>query len=146
MSKFKKSAKKKQAQVSTASLPDIVFMLLFFFMVVTVIRQKEALVDVKLPKASELTKLVDPRKTEHIYIGKPRRSEPNAAPAIQINDKFVKKDGVAPAISGSGLENETVALKVDKGVTMGIVTDVKTEIRKANRLKVQYMAYQDVVD
>ncbi len=142
MSKFKRNRSTGKTQISTASLPDIVFMLLFFFMVVTVIRQKEILVDVDLTKASEVTKLVDPRKTEHIYIGQPRKAEANAAPVIQINDKFVKREKVADAIAGN--QGETVALQVDKGVTMGIVSDVKTEIRKANRLKVHYIAYKDI--
>ncbi len=142
MSKFKRKKKKDEVRISTASLPDIVFMLLFFFMVVTVIRQKEIMVKIHLPQATEVTKLEDPRKTDHIYIGPPRNTrQQNAAAVIQINDKFVKKERVAASIAKD--KGETVALQVDKGVTMGVVTDVKLEMRKAERLKVHYIAHQE---
>lgn len=144
MSKFKGKKGKAAPAISTASLPDIVFMLLFFFMVVTVIRQKEILVDITLPEASEITKLVNPRKAEHIYIGKPRGEHPDSAPMVQINDKFTKIDRIRALIADPAKQNETVALQVDQNVSMGIVTDVKTEIRKAERLKLHYIAYQDL--
>lgn len=144
MSKFRNKRGKETPKVSTASLPDIVFMLLFFFMVVTVIREKEILVDVSLPDASEVTKLVNRQKTEHIYIGQPIAGEENAAAVIQINDRFYSVDKIQYLLSNPAKEKHTVALQVDKDVTMGIVSDVKLEIRKANRLKLHYMAYKDL--
>jgi biopolymer transport protein ExbD len=90
MSKFKNKKGTTTPAISTASLPDIVFMLLFFFMVVTVIREKEILVDITLPEASEITKLLNARKAEHIYIVKDRGQDPDSDPMIQINDKFTK--------------------------------------------------------
>ena len=103
------------------------------------------LVDITLPEASEITKLVNPRKAEHIYIGKPRGEDPDSAPAIQINDKFTKVGNVQAILSvDKSKQNATVALEVDQKVSMGIVNDVKTEIRKAERLKLHYMANGEV--
>jgi len=145
MSKFKSKQGKGMPQVSTASLPDIVFMLLFFFMVVTVIRQREVLVEITLPEASEIAELHDARKAEYIYIGKPRGENPDAAPAIQINDKFTKVTNVqAILVADKSRQDETIALEVDQKVSMGIVDDVKTEIRKAERLRLFYMADGEV--
>jgi biopolymer transport protein ExbD len=144
MSKFKNKKGTTTPAISTASLPDIVFMLLFFFMVVTVIREKEILVDITLPEASEITKLLNARKAEHIYIGKARGQDPDSDPMIQINDKFTKVDQIRALINDPSRQNETVALQVDEKVSMGIVKDVKTEIRKAERLKLHYIAYKDM--
>lgn len=144
MSRFKNRKGKDRPMISTASLPDIVFMLLFFFMVVTVIRQKEILVDITLPEATEITKLVNPQEAEHIYIGQPINEVENAASVIQINDKFVKLEQVHYSVADPAKENEVIALEVDRDVSMGIVTDVKTEIRKANRLRVHYIANREM--
>ena len=57
MSKFTKKKSSELPAISTASLPDIVFMLLFFFMVVTVLRDSDLLVENKLPKADQVEKL-----------------------------------------------------------------------------------------
>ncbi len=143
MSRFKNKQGKETPKVSTASLPDIVFMLLFFFMVVTVIRQKETLVDITLPQATEIAKLQNSRKTEHIYIGQDRRATTHEAPRVQINDKFIQVDDIHFTIADPAKDDDIIALEVDREVSMGIVTDVKTEIRKANRLKIHYMANQD---
>lgn len=88
MSKFKSKKGKGMPQVSTASLPDVVFMLLFFFMVVTVIRQREVLVDITLPEASEITELHDARKAEYIYIGKPRGEHRDAKESLFVQRKI----------------------------------------------------------
>lgn len=150
MSHFKKKRGSSQPAISTASLPDIVFMLLFFFMVVTVIRDTELKVDVTVPIASELRKLENKSLTTYMYIGKPLKQYQNkvgTAFQLQLNDKFAKKDQIPFFIEEKKLNVEDrlrdkmiTSLRIDKEVTMGFVTDVKTELRKAGQLKVNYAA------
>lgn len=150
MSKFKKKRGAASPQVSTASLPDIIFMLLFFFMVVTVLRDSELKVNVKTPEASELTKLQQKSLVNHIFIGKPKekfQDQYGTRPRIQLGDAF-KNVGDIPLF----LEKHKVkvpealrpriksSLKVDGQVTMGIVQDVKEMLRKSGQLAINYSA------
>ena len=140
--------------ISTASLPDIIFMLLFFFMVVTVLRDATLKVSVNVPYATELTKLEKKSLVNYIYIGKPTiQYQPvyGTKPQIQLGDKFAslseiplfleKHRSTVPEKQRPGINS---SLRVDGDVTMGIVTDVKTELRKANQLKVNYSAKKRV--
>ena len=144
MSKFKTTIQSnKQPKLSTASLPDIVFILLFFFMVVAVMRQQEMLLQIRIPEATELQKLEHRSLINHIHIGKPIDVVKNgSAPRIQINDAFVSVERLEQAIKATGGRDlrMTTSLKVDKEVRMGIVSDVKTELRKAEKLKLNYAA------
>lgn len=150
MSKFKKDSGKATPKVSTASLPDIVFMLLFFFMVVTVMRDAEKMVSVVVPEATELQKLEKKSLVNYIHIGKPiekYRSIYGTSPRMQLNDKIGAEADIPLFLERHKIklpENQrariTTSLKVDGGVTMGIVQDVKTALRKANQLKVNYSA------
>lgn len=150
MSKFKKKRGNATPAISTASLPDIIFMLLFFFMVVTVLRDATQKVAVVVPEASELTKLEKKSLVNYLYIGKPTeqyRAEYGSSPRLQLGDKIAEIDDIPLFLENhrSSLpENQvpaiTSSLRVDKGVTMGIVTDVKTKLRKSNQLKVNYSA------
>jgi biopolymer transport protein ExbD len=153
MSKFTKKRGKASPAISTASLPDIIFMLLFFFMVVTVMRSSDRLVDVIVPTASELTKLEKKSLVNQIYIGKPKeqyRDIYGSAARIQLNDKISDEDDIPIFLEKHKIkvpENQrtkiTTSLRVDGEVTMGIVQDVKTALRKANQLKVNYSARPD---
>ena len=91
MGKFQKKRGKSTPEVSTASLPDIIFMLLFFFMVVTVLRDSELKVTNNVPYATELTKLEKKSLVNYLYIGKPVKkwqSQYGTKPALQLGDKF----------------------------------------------------------
>jgi biopolymer transport protein ExbD len=150
MGKFAQKRGKESPAISTASLPDIIFMLLFFFMVVTVMRDSERKVDVTTPNASELTKLEKKSLVNYIYIGRPVEKFQAIAgtkPRIQLGDKFadikdiplfLEKHRVKVPESQRGLIK--TSLRIDKDVTMGIVTDVKTSLRKAGQLAVNYSA------
>ncbi len=148
MSKFTKKRGKASPAISTASLPDIIFMLLFFFMVVTVMRSSDRLVDVIVPAATELTKLEKKSLVNQIYIGKPKeqyRDIYGTSPRIQLNDKISDEDDIPIFLEKHKIkvpENQrakiTSSLRVDGEVTMGIVQDVKTALRKANQLKINY--------
>tara|TARA_B100001029_G_C15023017_1_gene431816 strand:- start:321 stop:803 length:483 start_codon:yes stop_codon:yes gene_type:complete len=151
MSKFKKGGSKKMPAISTASLPDIVFMLLFFFMVTTVMRETTLKVEVSQPEATEVKKMEKKSLVSYIYIGSPtinQQSMLGTKARIQLNDVTYSRKEVKEiqnfiiAERQSKDEDEipymTTSIKADANVTMGIVTDVKTELRKVNALKINY--------
>lgn len=150
MSKFKKKRSSSQPAISTASLPDIVFILLFFFMVITKMRETELMVSVQVPQATELEKLEQKSLVHYIYIGRPYeryRSLYGTAPRIQLGDKFATVNDLALFIENHkqtvqpNLRNRiTSSLRVDGDITMGIVQDVKIRLRKLGQLKVNYAA------
>ncbi|OFY92423.1 MAG: biopolymer transporter ExbD, partial [Bacteroidetes bacterium RIFOXYA2_FULL_33_7] len=124
MSKFKKKTGSGSQQLSTASLPDIVFMLLFFFMVTTVMRETELFVINKLPGATEIKKLEKKSLVSYIYVGAPRpafQTTYGTEPKIQLNDQFAKVSDIKEYISQerdardeSEVPLMTTSLKVDE--------------------------------
>jgi len=148
--KFARKRGKESPAVSTASLPDIIFMLLFFFMVVTVLRSSDLKVAVSVPAATELTKLEKKSLVNNINIGRPTAQYEKlygTAPAIQLNDKIAALGDIPIFLEQHRVkvrEKErpriTTSLKIDGDVTMGIVQDVKTELRKAGQLRLNYSA------
>ena len=149
MSKFKRhTGKAGVGKINTASLPDIVFMLLFFFMTVTVMREVELKIQVRLPDATQGKKLEKKSLASFIYIGEPLpqlQATFGSEPKIQLNDAFKEVEDILDFIAQ---ERETldeadqakmlVSLKIDKDTRMQIVTDVKLALRKANALKIMY--------
>ena len=148
MSKFKRKIKVGSQEISTASLPDIVFMLLFFFMVTTVMRETSVKVAQKMPAATEVKKLERKSLVSYIYIGKPRQNFQSiygTEPRIQLNDAFAKVSDIRDYVTSEREkrdENErplmTTSLKVDQFTKMGVIVDVKQELRKASALKINY--------
>ncbi len=161
MSKFDGVKKKRVGpSISTASLPDIVFMLLFFFMVATKSKDNEASVMVKLPNASETGKLEDKTPTAYIQLGIPVKSLQKVygdKTTIQLNDAIKSKKDIRifldekrasikanysevdPQIGASKAKKMVVCLKVDKEAKLGIVSEVKEELRDASALKINYI-------
>lgn len=150
MGKFSKKRGKSVPAISTASLPDIIFILLFFFMVVTVMKNSDLKVDVVVPDATELQKLEKKSLVSHLYIGSPKeqyRETFGSAPRLQLNDQFATVDDIPLFLEKEKLKVQeqlqplmTASLRVDREVTMGIVQDVKTKLRKTGQLKVNYSA------
>ncbi len=150
MAHFVKKRGKSSPEVSTASLPDIIFMLLFFFMVVTVLRDGERKVKVVVPQATQLQKLEQKSLVNHIWIGQPvdkYRDLYGTKPRIQLGDKFATENDIPLFLEQHKIKvpepqrpRITSSLKVDGDVTMGIVTDVKTILRKSGQLKLNYSA------
>lgn len=146
----KKKDKKEMPAISTSSLPDIVFMLLFFFMVTTQMRDSENKVQVKLPEASEVAKLERKDLASYIMIGPPVKhlqAQYGTDARIQLNDSFKTvtdiRDFIAAerdAMSEADRSFMTVSIKADADVRMGIVTEVKTELRRCSALKIMYAA------
>ena len=148
MAKFNKKKSGELPPVSTASLPDIVFMLLFFFMTVTVMKDSSLLVDNELPFADQIQKLDKKDRVIYIYAGKPSQryqSTYGTSAKIQLNDKLVDVAAVAPYILQERSKKRqelqdllTTALKVDSETNMGLISDIKQELRKVNALKINY--------
>jgi biopolymer transport protein ExbD len=148
MSKFKKKKTGDLPAISTASLPDIVFMLLFFFMVATVMRENTLLIKNTLPFADQLEKLDKKDLVMYIYAGQPSerfQGQYGTESRIQLNDKFADVKDIAAFIAAERASKReelvpflTTALKVDKDANMGLVGDIKQELRKVNALKINY--------
>jgi len=152
MSKFAKKKSGELPAVSTASLPDIVFMLLFFFMTVTVMKNNDVKVKNELPKANEIKKLEKKDRVITIYVGAPNSEYASVfgeEATIQLNDKFSSPGDVGDFIlqerakKDEELQNVlTTSLKVDKDANMGLISDIKQELREVNALKVNYTTYE----
>ena len=150
MSKFKQKGKREVPQPPSGSLSDIVFMLLFFFMVTTTMRETETKVVVNTPEASEAVKLERKDLTSYINIGTPIKSlqaQFGTDSRIQLNDSFKTIDEIRDFIaaeretkSEADRTKMTVAIKADRDSRMGVITDVKQELRRCSALKIMYMA------
>lgn len=146
MAKFGRKEKGDGPAISTASLPDIVFMLLFFFMVTTVMREVDLKVKINLPEASQIKKLENKSLVSYVYIGSPSEAKKyGTEPRIQLNDDFAQVDDVRPFIEEFRATKQealhgklTTSMKVDKEAKMGVVTDVKQQLRKSQQLKINY--------
>lgn len=148
MSKFRKSNTKETPAVSTASLPDIVFMLLFFFMVTTTMREVTLKVRTTLPTATELTKLEKKSLVSYIYVGPPQKQYAKvygSEPRIQLNDQFAKLSEISDFIIAERAARDeseipfmVTSLKVDEYTKMQIVGEIKQELRKAAALHINY--------
>ena len=150
MSKFRKKSNTK-TEIPTSALPDIIFMLLFFFMVTTVMRESELKVEQNLPKATQLKKLEKKTLVSYIYIGKPKEERFGTEPRIQINDVFATPAEIVQYVEQERTRLDevdrqklTISLKVDSEAKMGLVTDVQEELKNANALKVMYSTPQDI--
>jgi len=149
MGKFKRSTGGKGVgRINTASLPDVVFMLLFFFMTTTVMREVELKIDVKVPDATQGKKLEKKSLASFVYIGEPLphlRATFGSEPKIQLNDSFKEVDDIQDFIAQEREQLDEVerskmlvSLKIDRDTKMGIVVDVKQALRRANALKIMY--------
>ncbi len=152
MGKFKKSKSGGQPAINTASLPDIVFMLLFFFMVSTTMKEVDMKVLVSPAQATELVKLERKELVTFIYVGIPLRAFQSlygTEPRIQLNDQFATVKDIQSYIAQSrdnmresDQAKMIVSIKADKESPMGVITDIKQALRKAAALKINYSANQ----
>ena len=119
------------SDIPTASMPDIIFMLLIFFMVTTVLREYSGL-DVELPKAKRIKKLKSKRHTAHIWLSKQGQ--------ISIEDKLVQSENIRHIMYSKRAADPqlTISIKADKSARMGLVSDIHTELRKADALMLNY--------
>lgn len=152
MSKFKKKGDKGSPAISTASLPDIVFMLLFFFMVATVMREQDLLVEMEIPEANQIEKLENKSLVAYVNVGRP--SGQLAAVLgdehrVQLGDDIQEVDQIANFVAEfretvrerdgeNAIGKITFALKVDNEAKMKLISDIKYKLREVNALKINY--------
>lgn len=136
-------------ELNTSSLPDLIFSVLFFFMIVTHMRTELLQVRYQVPQGMELKKLVHKTTVTNIYIGKQEGMKgvgsASADWQVQVNDRLVSTDQLAPLlqevashVNVEDKQNLSATISADKGAPMGMVTDVKQALRKAGILKVNY--------
>jgi len=130
--KFEKKRAATKQDIPTASMPDIVFMLLLFFMVTTTLREVDVLVSFKLPEAKAIEKIENKRLISYLWVGRDQR--------IQINDNLVTLDEIQNIMYNKrqALPNVIVSLRIDRGTDMGLVSDIQQELRKAYCLRINY--------
>lgn len=143
--KFRNKENNRSVGISTASLPDIVFMLLFFFMVSTVMKEETPQVETKIPEATQMEKLEKKKWVVDMYIGKPMDRKLGEEPKIYMNGRFVEVGDIPLLIetirndlSTSDRAKMTIALKIDGKAKIGLINDVKLKLREANARKINY--------
>ena len=152
MGKFNKGGKKGMPELNTSSLPDLIFTMLFFFMIVTTMREVTLMVQFRTPQATELEKLEKKSLVTFIYIGKPTKelqAKMGEETRIQLNDRFADVNEVGNYIyqerenmKESDQPFMQVSIKADKETKMGIITDVKQALRQSYALNINYSAAQ----
>ncbi|MDO4995078.1 MAG: biopolymer transporter ExbD [Bacteroidales bacterium] len=150
MSRFNKNGGREMPEMNTSSLPDLIFTILFFFMMVTTMREVTLMVKFDKPTGTQLEKLARKSCTSFIYIGQPTeamRAQVGSGTRIQLNDKYAEPAEVYDYVYSERNELAevdkpffTVSLKADHNTPMGIMTDVKQVLRKAYALKIVYSA------
>ena len=141
--------------LNTASLPDLIFSVLFFFMIVTHMRKETLKVQYRVPQGTELTRLTKKSAVSYIHIGRPTNVRYPAkalifdGSCIQLNDKYVTPREIIDYISAekSSLSPEdqqlmTVSIKADKATKMSVINEVKQALRQAKTLKINYSAIE----
>jgi len=153
MARFKKDKKRELAMMSTGSMADIVFMFLFFFMVISNMRETNVKVKLAMPTASEIQKLEKKSLVATIYIGAPKTESENTLPpgkvSVQLNDQTVKqenfvkdvRDFIAVEKESRNEEDKqklTFSIKADRETQMRYINLIKSELRTNNALKINY--------
>ena len=146
MARFKKGGSGELPAINTGSMADIVFILLFFFMVITTMREATLLVKIVQPRATETHKLERKSLISYIYIGQPTNTAAFGTDSrIQLNDQFAEVWDIPAFILAERQarpESEvpllTTSLKVDRHTRMRIVTAVKQELRQVGAFRINY--------
>ncbi len=135
-------------EMNTSSLPDLIFTILFFFMIVTTMREVTLKVKFVVPAGTELEKLEKKSAVSFIYVGPPTdnlRAQFGSTTRIQLNDRYAEPKEVMDFIyqerqSMSDQTAQVVSIKADQHTQMGYITDIKEVLRKSWALKVNYSA------
>lgn len=135
-------------EMNTSSLPDLIFTILFFFMIVTTMREVTLKVKFTVPAGTELEKLEKKSAVSFIYVGPPTdqlRAQMGSGTRIQLNDRYAEPSEVMDFIyqerqSMSDQSQQVVSIKADQRTQMGYITDIKEVLRKSWALKINYSA------
>ncbi len=138
--------KREVPQLNTATLPDLIFVVLFFFMAVTHMREVTLKVKYRVPQGTELTKLTRKSAVTYVYIGK---TDQAGASRIQVNDKFADIPTVIDYVtqerermSPEDAQMMSVSVKADVETPMGIISQVRSGLIRANIPRINYSAMQ----
>ncbi len=146
---FQKKSAKSNPTIPMASMPDIIFMLIIFFMVTTVLRETEIQVRTTLPRAEALTKIDQKRLVSYLYIGPLKLANNQLGDtSIQVDDALIEElPSVRNVMYRKLLEQPKliVSLRVDQSSEMGIVIDVQQELREAGTLRINYSSKPEVL-
>lgn len=153
MISFRKNRERRVPGLNTSSLPDLIFTVLFFFMIVTHMRKETLKVRYEVPQGTELTRLTKKSTVSYIYIGRPTSAYGKVLSdtcCIQVNDRYATADevedfarGERSRMSPEDADRMTVSIKADRQTPMGVITDVKQALRRAKTLKISYSATEN---
>ena len=140
MPRFKKKSSNQIQEINSAALPDIVFMLLFFFMAVTVIKKDDPLVEVNLPEAGGALEISSRELSQHFFIGK----NGNGVEQVQMNDAICAIEDIAPYLKSQHLGfDDSHSISADGGVSLASIDLVQKELRKSGAYRIYYMVMED---
>ena len=150
MARFTGKKAKETPALNMGSMSDIIFMLLFFFMVITTMRESSLYVKIQPPQGTEVTKLQKKSLVSYINVGVPQpehQKKYGTEPRIQLNDAISEVSDIVRFVEEERDQRPedqrpfiTTAIKADKQVKMGMVSDIKQELRQAGALKIFYNA------
>ncbi len=148
MAGFKKRESREMPAMNTSSLPDLIFTILFFFMIVTTMREVTLKVKFTVPQGTELEKLAKKSVVSFIYVGPPTdalRAQMGSSTRIQLNDRYAEPREVMDFVAQErqGMTNQAeqiISIKADTRTQMGIITDIKEVLRKSWALRINYSA------
>ncbi len=146
MGKFNKGGKKDIPAVNTSALPDIIFMLLFFFMVATTMKEVDMQVDIVKPEATEAQKIEDKDMVDFVYVGFPMKADDKTVPRIQLDDQLAMDYTQVPlwkqtkVREGMTVFDIVTSLKVHEDVGMRVVSQIKEALRDIDAVKINYSA------
>ena len=135
-------------EMNTSSLPDLIFTILFSFMIVTTMREVTLKVKFVVPAGTELEKLEKKSAVSFVYVGPPTdqlRAQFGSSTRIQLNDRYAEPSEVMDFVlqerqSMSDQSAQVISIKADQKTQMGYITDIKEVLRKSWALKINYSA------
>ena len=144
----KKKGSREMPEMNTSSLPDLIFTILFFFMIVTTMREVTLKVKFVVPAGTELEKLEKKSAVSFVYVGSPTdqlRAQFGSSTRIQLNDRYAEPSEVMDFVlqerqSMSDQSAQVISIKADQKTQMGYITDIKEVLRKSWALKINYSA------
>ncbi len=144
--KIRRNRRHDMPTLNMASMPDLIFTVLFFFMIVTHMRTETAKVRLEVPQGTELTKATKKRTITNLYIGRDDKGETR----IQIGERIVPLEMLGSVVTAvrnkmndEDIELHTINIRADRDTPMGVITDVKQELRKAGALNIRYSAVEE---
>ena len=150
MSRFRKRQQHEVPGLNLAAMPDLIFTVLFFFMIVTHMRDVKPMVRYEVPQGTELEKTVRKSSVVYLFIGKPVDAQGRMVDGetrIQLNNRYVTIDQIAREIdqerarmSEDDRQHMVVSIRADRDTEMGVINDVKQALRKAGALNINYSA------